>query len=53
MPVEPVVSVALSALVTGEAITAWTVIGGAMVLGSVVALSRMGTTPLAEAAPPA
>jgi drug/metabolite transporter (DMT)-like permease len=51
--VEPVVSVALSALVTGEAITAWTVVGGALVLGSVVALSRAGTAPLAEPAPPA
>lgn len=38
--VEPVVSVLLSAIVTGEAITGWTVGGGAMVLASVVALAR-------------
>jgi drug/metabolite transporter (DMT)-like permease len=51
--VEPVVSVLLSAAVTGEAITGWTVAGGALVLGSVVALSRERTAPLAEPAPPA
>jgi drug/metabolite transporter (DMT)-like permease len=51
--IEPVVSVVLSAIVTGEAITGWTVIGGSLVVGSVVALSRASTAPLAEAAPPA
>jgi drug/metabolite transporter (DMT)-like permease len=39
--------------VTGEAITGWTVAGGTLVLGSVVALSRVDTAPLAEPAPPA
>jgi drug/metabolite transporter (DMT)-like permease len=38
--VEPVVSVVLSAIVTGEAVTGWTLAGGALVLGSVTALSR-------------
>jgi drug/metabolite transporter (DMT)-like permease len=51
--IEPVVSVVLSAIVTGEAITGWTVAGGTLVLGSVVALSRVETAPLAEPAPPA
>ena len=51
--VEPVVSVALSAVVTGEAITGWTMAGGALVIGSVIALSRVETAPLAEPAPPA
>jgi drug/metabolite transporter (DMT)-like permease len=49
--VEPVVSVVLSAIVVGESITAWTVVGGAMVLGSVIVLSRSSSQPLAEAAP--
>jgi len=51
--VEPVVSVALSAVVTGEAITGWTMAGGALVIGSVIALSRVESAPLAEPAPPA
>jgi drug/metabolite transporter (DMT)-like permease len=51
--VEPVVSVILSAIVTGETITGWTVIGGTLVIGSVIALSRAETAPLAEPAPPA
>ena len=51
--IEPVVSVILSAMVTGEAITGWTVIGGSLVVGSVIALSRAETAPLSEAAPPA
>jgi drug/metabolite transporter (DMT)-like permease len=49
--VEPVVSVLLSAIVVGESITAWTVVGGAMVLGSVIVLSRTSSQPLAEPAP--
>jgi drug/metabolite transporter (DMT)-like permease len=43
--VEPVVSVVLSAIVVGEAIDGWTVVGGAMVLGAVVAISRARESP--------
>lgn len=52
---EPVVSVVLSAVVVGEAITAWTVAGGLLVGGAVVALSRVDTaaTPHAEPVPQA
>jgi drug/metabolite transporter (DMT)-like permease len=38
--IEPLVSVVLSALVTGEVITGWTVAGGTLVLASVITLSR-------------
>jgi drug/metabolite transporter (DMT)-like permease len=51
--VEPVVSVALSAIVIGEEITAWTIVGGVMVLGAVVALGRSGSAELVEPAPTA
>jgi drug/metabolite transporter (DMT)-like permease len=51
--IEPVVSVVLSAVVIGEDITVATVIGGALVIGSVVAVARMSPTPTAEAAPAA
>jgi drug/metabolite transporter (DMT)-like permease len=51
--VEPVVSVVLSAIVTGEAITGWTVAGGVLVLGAVVTLSRSAPSPLVEPAPAA
>lgn len=37
---EPVVSVALSAAVLDEAVTAWTVVGGVLVAASVIALGR-------------
>jgi drug/metabolite transporter (DMT)-like permease len=43
--VEPVVSVIASAIVVGEAITGWKVVGGAMVLGAVVAISRASESP--------
>jgi drug/metabolite transporter (DMT)-like permease len=51
--VEPVVSVALSAIIIGEDITAWTLIGGTMVIASVIALSRATAVPLVEPAPAA
>jgi drug/metabolite transporter (DMT)-like permease len=37
---EPVVSVVLSAVVVGEAVTGWTIAGGLLVLGAVLAISR-------------
>lgn len=43
--VEPVVSVVLSAIVLSEAVNGWTVVGGALVLGAVVAISRSGESP--------
>jgi drug/metabolite transporter (DMT)-like permease len=43
--VEPVVSVVLSAIVIGEAVNGWTLVGGAMVLGAVVAISRSSESP--------
>jgi drug/metabolite transporter (DMT)-like permease len=48
--VEPVVSVVLSAIVTGEDITAWTVTGGLLIVGSVLVLSR-ATVPVTAATP--
>ena len=51
--VEPVVSVVLSAVVTGEAITGWTLVGGVLVLSAVVAISRSTPAPLVEPAPAA
>ena len=42
--IEPAVSVVLSAIILGEAITGWTVCGGLLILGSVLALSRSLTT---------
>ena len=51
---EPVVSVALSAVVLDEAITGWTVLGGALVVGAVVSLGRAEhPVPMAEPAPAA
>ena len=51
---EPVTSVALSAVVIGETLTAWSLVGGALVAGAVVAISRPGSgVELVEAAPPA
>jgi drug/metabolite transporter (DMT)-like permease len=49
--IEPVVSVALSAIVIGEPITAWTVAGGALVLGAVLVLSRTRPAPAPNAVP--
>ncbi len=51
--VEPVVSVLLSAAVTGEAVTGWTALGAVLVLGAVVAISRSAAPALAEPAPAA
>lgn len=45
--IEPVVSVILSAIVVGEAITGWTVAGGTLVLAAVIAISRAPSPPLA------
>ena len=45
--IEPVVSVVLSALVTGEAITGWTLAGGTMVVLAVGAISRTVPAPAA------
>jgi drug/metabolite transporter (DMT)-like permease len=45
--IEPVTTVVLSALVTGEAITGFTLAGGGMVLAAVVALSLDPSRPLA------
>lgn len=39
---EPVVSVALAALVLGESMTGWQLLGGALVLGAVAVLARLG-----------
>lgn len=51
---EPATSVVLSAIVIGETLTAVSLIGGVLVLGSVIAISRLApTTELVEAAPPA
>jgi len=56
--IEPVVSVVLSAIVVDEAITGWTVAGGALVLAAVIAISRApspppGARPAAPMPPPA
>lgn len=56
--IEPVVSVVLSAIVVHEAITGWTVAGGALVLAAVVTISREpgpppGTRPATPMPPPA
>jgi drug/metabolite transporter (DMT)-like permease len=51
--IEPVVSVALSAVVVGEQLTGWTLAGGLRVFGSVVSPSRLRTpAPVGEPAPP-
>ena len=50
--IEPVVSVILAAIVVGEDVTAWTVGGGLLVVGSVIALSRLEPAPpMAEPVP--
>jgi drug/metabolite transporter (DMT)-like permease len=51
--VEPAVSVVLSAIVLGEAITVWTVAGGALVVAAVIWVGRASSTPTVEPAPAA
>ena len=51
---EPATSVVLSAIVIGETLTGWTVVGGTLVIAAVVAIGRLGPpVDLAEPAPTA
>lgn len=52
--IEPATSVLLSAVVIGETLTGWSVVGGALVIGAVVAIGRLGPpVDLVEPAPAA
>jgi drug/metabolite transporter (DMT)-like permease len=52
--IEPATSVVLSAIVIGETLTGWSVAGGVLVIGAVVAIGRLGPpVDLAEPAPAA
>lgn len=52
--IEPATSVVLSAIVIGETLTAWSLVGGLLVIGAVVAIGRLGPpVDLAEPAPAA
>jgi drug/metabolite transporter (DMT)-like permease len=51
---EPATAVVLSAMVIGETLTAWTLAGGVLVIGAVVAIGRLGPpVDVVEPAPPA
>lgn len=51
--IEPVTSVVLSAIVIGEELTRWTIVGGLLVAASVIAIGRLGPTEIVEPVPQA